>query len=359
MVSDLFQLVDWKKRNRESLLAQGIIWLCVFLIPSVTGIIVSGKLSLAIPILRGNIWLSLPLFFTYCLNYFLLIPQLLFKGRKTWFFVTNIVFLLAMNMLLYFHPGKVPAEVIDNIGKEGVVWAMIGFVIMTIVLDWLCIAAAIGVRNGIRLHQTQENLKEVQHKATEAELNWLKYQLNPHFLFNTLNNISSLVHLDPDKAQDSIGQLSDLLRYELYESEQEKVPLSSEINFMKDYIGLMKLRCNSKTTVEEDLQCPEGDHKIAPLLFISLIENAFKHGTNVRDASTIRISQKMDGDDLVFACSNSFRPNQGTDHIGSGIGLENLRKRLELIYPGKYEYSHSSEDGIYTASVILKDFRNG
>jgi LytS/YehU family sensor histidine kinase len=225
---------------------------------------------------------------------------------------------------------------------------------MAFLVQCVFILLAVGVRQIQRNHELRLKIEEEKRKGTEAELNWLRHQLNPHFLFNTLNNISSLTQIDPDKAQESIGQLSDLLRYALYDSEAEKVQLASEIEFMDNYIDLMALRCNELTTVEKQLEAPSKPVEVAPLLFISLVENAFKHGVNARHPSFVNVSMHMDGDDLVFACDNSLFEKQGTDHIGSGIGLENMKRRLELLYPGRYTYEQTAIDDTYHVQVTLK-----
>ena len=144
------------------------------------------------------------------------------------------------------------------------------------------------IRHFIRNRDIKQQLKDEKAKNTEAELAWLKNQINPHFLFNTLNNISSLTQIDPDAAQDAIAQLSDLLRYAMYETNKKTVPISGEVAFMRNYIALMKLRCNEKTEVKTTFEV-EQDVEIAPLLFISLIENAFKHGVSSSRHSMIDI----------------------------------------------------------------------
>jgi len=186
-------------------------------------------------------------------------------------------------------------------------------------------------------------------------LTWLKNQLNPHFLFNTLNNISSLTQIDPEQAQDRIGQLSEALRYALYDSNAEKVPLSGEVAFMENYIDLMALRCSEKTQVERSFAVPGHEVMVAPLLFISLIENAFKHGVSARNESVVKIDLHADGPDLCFVCENSLPEKTGEDRSGSGIGLANLKRRLELIYPGAYSYEQSVSDGMYRVEVRLKN----
>ena len=124
---------------------------------------------------------------------------------------------------------------------------------------------------------------------------------------------------------------------------------------MDNYIGLMSLRCNEMTTVEKDFSIQAGDAKVAPLLFISLIENAFKHGVNARYPSFIRVRMDSDGSDLLFSCENSVFEKTGTDHIGSGIGLENLQRRLELLYPDAFDYDTVNDGRVYSATVRLKD----
>ena len=193
-------------------------------------------------------------------------------------------------------------------------------------MDWL-----LGIRHFIRTRQIRQQLKDEQTKHTEAELAWLKNQINPHFLFNTLNNISSLTQIDPDAAQDAIAQLSDLLRYAMYETNKKTVPISGEVEFMRNYISLMKLRCNEKTEVKTTFNI-EQDVEIAPLLFISLIENAFKHGVSSSRSSIIDIHLEQ--------------------RSGSGIGLENTRRRLELMYADHYTWQNWLENDIY--HVYLK-----
>ena len=124
---------------------------------------------------------------------------------------------------------------------------------------------------------------------------------------------------------------------------------------MDNYIHLMQLRCNELTEVKTSWEQPSGDVKIAPLLFISPIENAFKHGVNARMASFVHIGLHPEGKDLVFTCENSTFEKSGEDHIGSGIGVENLKRRLELIYPEAYTYEQNEKDGVYTVRITLKN----
>jgi len=348
-------------RNRRNLIlntTQIIVWAGVFLVPALVTWTTTGHMAQAFSVFRRSARMILPLFILYGLNYYLLVPKFLHggKGKVKWFYICNILLIVGYHLYRFLTRGplEVPEEVVAQIGRRNI-WAFfLGSVIASVFSQVLMVLLAVGLRHVMRSNEREMQFEEERRKTAEAELTWLKHQLNPHFLFNTLNNISSLTQIDPDKAQESIGQLSDLLRYALYDSEAEKVQLASEIEFMDNYIDLMALRCNELTKVEKDLEAPSRSVEVAPLLFISLVENAFKHGVNARYPSFVKVSMRMEGDDLVFACDNSLFEKQGTDRIGSGIGLENMKRRLELLYPGRYAYEQTATGDTYHVQVTLK-----
>ena len=347
-----------KRRNLILNTTQIIVWAGVFLVPALVSWTTTGHMSAAMGVFRHGARMILPLFILYCLNYYFFVPKFLHGGKKDvkWFYICNVLLIVGYHLYRFLTRGpmEVPDEVVAQIGRRNV-WAFfLGSIIASIFSQILMVLLAVGLRHVMRANEREMQFEEERRKTAEAELTWLKHQLNPHFLFNTLNNISSLTQIDPDKAQESIGQLSDLLRYALYDSEAEKVPLASEIDFMDNYIDLMALRCNDQTTVEKHLEAPSQSVEVAPLLFISLIENAFKHGVNARYPSFVKVSMGMEGDDLVFTCDNSRFEKQGTDRIGSGIGLENMKRRLELLYPGRYTYEQNATDDTYHVKVTLK-----
>lgn len=335
-------------KNRRNLIintTQIIVWAGVFLVPAIVTGTMTGSLEQALKVFTTGAVILLPAFVIYVLNYYLLVPKLLHGGRAGWFYIINAVLILGwvLRDYIFKRPAEFPKEVVDQFGQRSI-WAMyVGSILLRVFVQMLMVAIAAGLRQIMRANET-----------VVAELTWLKHQLNPHFLFNTLNNISSLTQIDPDKAQESIGQLSDLLRYALYDSEAEKVPLSAEMEFMDNYVDLMALRCNELTTVTKDLKAPEGTVEVAPLLFISLVENAFKHGVNARYPSFVKVEMGYADGVLTFCCENSLFEKQGSDHIGSGIGLENMKRRLELLYPGRYTYEQNSQNGTYTVTVTLR-----
>ena len=226
------------------------------------------------------------------------------------------------------------------------------FLIFSLLVNLMAIGIAISIRYVMR--QGEKKQKEV-----EAELAWLKNQINPHFLFNTLNNISSLTQIDADKAQDTLMQLSDLLRYAMYETNKPKVPLEGEVEFMRNYIELMKLRCNEMTRVNSQFTIQNSQLEVAPLLFISLIENAFKHGMNSNAPATIDISLIQEDGTLVFNCDKTNNPKPTKDRSGSGIGLENTRRRMNLLYQGRYQWEQTiTPDNIYHVKITLQPRRS-
>ena len=333
------------RRNFIINTTQMVVWAGVFLVPAVVIGTMTRSLDQAMKVFTAGAYILLPFFVLFCANYYYLVPKVLYAGRSRWFYLINVVLILAWNLWKYIprHPVEFPPEVVEQFGERAV-WAMYaGSLIMGIFAQCVMILVAMGLRRIMRANE-----------AVETELTWLKAQLNPHFLFNTLNNISSLTQIDPDKAQESIGQLSDLLRYALYDSEADKVPLASEVEFMNNYIDLMALRCNEMTTVTKQLEVPQGSVEVAPLLFISLVENAFKHGVNARYPSFVKVYMGCADGLLTFRCENSLFEKQGSDHIGSGIGLENMKRRLELLYPGKYTYEKKTGEDTYSVVVTLK-----
>ena len=334
-------------KNRRNLIintTQIVVWAGVFMVPAIVTGTMTGSLEQAIKVFTAGAMLLLPAFVLYSLNYYLLVPKLLHGGRAPWFYIINGAIIVGWLLWDYLdkRPIEFPQEVVEQFGQR-IMWAMyVGSILIRVFVQLLMIVIAVGLRRIMRANET-----------VVAELTWLKHQLNPHFLFNTLNNISSLTQIDPDKAQESIGQLSDLLRYALYDSEADKVPLTAEMEFMDNYIDLMALRCNELTKVEKSLERPQQSVEVAPLLFISLVENAFKHGVNARYPSFVRIGMRYADGKLLFQCQNSLFEKQGSDHIGSGIGLENMKRRLELLYPGKYSYKQQADENTYTVEVIL------
>jgi LytS/YehU family sensor histidine kinase len=196
---------------------------------------------------------------------------------------------------------------------------------------------------------------QMQANQLSTELKFLKSQINPHFLFNTLNNLFSMAQdKGNDELADGISKLSGMMRYMIYESNAEKVPLTDEIAYIKNSIALNKLRyADDEAVVTFDFPDKIENVLIAPMLYIPFVENAFKHGVSINQRSKIDIAIAVSGNQVLFTCENkNYSFVKKMDDQTSGVGLENVKRRLELVYPGKYELTIKSDADKY--DVLLK-----
>jgi hypothetical protein len=214
---------------------------------------------------------------------------------------------------------------------------------------------SMGMRVLERHSQTEKLQKELEKEKLNSELAFLKNQISPHFFFNTLNNIYSLISINAEDSQKAVLKLSKLMRYLLYESEQGDTLMSSEINFMNNFIDLMKLRMSDKINLSVSFPEKYEDFKIPPLLFIPFIENAFKHGISYREKSYIDISMMTDKDSITFRCANSLiKSREDAETAHSGIGLENVSKRLNLLFPNKHELKIEKTETAFGVFLKIK-----
>lgn len=193
----------------------------------------------------------------------------------------------------------------------------------------------------------------LEKEKSQHELDLLKQQLNPHFFFNTLNNLYALSLQKSAKTPESILQLSELMRYTIYKGQEKSVKLSQEIDYLNDYIQLQQIRLQRTLHFKFDKQITDDQIEIVPLLLIVFVENAFKHGIEPAEyEASLKLTLTANHTVLFFSCENSFDPDEKTDH--KGIGIENLRKRLELLYPNRYTLHITSIDHIFKAELKLQ-----
>ena len=320
--------------------AQVLLLSLVLLSPGLISYITSNDATVVWDSLKISAYWLAPAVIVYLINFYLCVPFLWFRHRFWLFGLVNALLIMVCNShLIYNNINSLP-----DVYRAG----YSSLLIISLLVNLMAIGIALSIRYVMR--QSEKKQKKV-----EAELAWLKNQINPHFLFNTLNNISSLAQIDGDETQEAIMQLSDLLRYAMYETNKPKVPLEGEVEFMRNYIELMKLRCNEMTEIRSEFIVHNSKIEIAPLLFISLIENAFKHGMNSNAPATIDISMVQTGSTLVFTCDNTNNPKPSKDRSGSGIGLENTRRRLNLIYPNHYQWEQTiTPENIYHIKITLE-----
>jgi len=206
-----------------------------------------------------------------------------------------------------------------------------------------------GISTTIRLvrkwQEDEEVRKDLEKQKISSELSFLKAQINPHFFFNTLNNIYALTSTNVGTAREAIHKLSRMMRYVLYETQKEKTLLSQELAFLEDYIELMKLRLTEKAIVKIEKPASFQDELIAPMILLPFIENAFKHGISSKVESTIFISIKQENNQLLLEVKNRKFKNSGLKLDGSsGIGLTNTKRRLDLLYPNKHKLKVTDSD---------------
>ncbi|MCB4800047.1 sensor histidine kinase [Neotamlana laminarinivorans] len=337
------------KNNKITLFAHLLAWLVLFSIPYILSYGQEQNINRII----AHFWIPI-LFYAviFYSNYFVLVDRFLFKKETLLFILINVLIITICITI----KEQIESAVFPDISRpiirdgDGPSLKMMIYVQMFSYLAPLLFSIAIKTTK--RWVKTEAERKEAANFKLQSELQHLHYQLQPHFFFNSLNNIYALVDISPVEAKSSIHSLSKLMRYMLYETNVDKVFLSKEIEFLQKYIELMKLRLSDKTKVNYTFPSTETGIKIAPLLFISLIENAFKHGVSASNVSHINMEMICENTAVIFKINNNNYPKQTTDKSGSGIGLQNLEKRLQLLYPNKFEFNNTLENNIF--SVILK-----
>jgi len=212
------------------------------------------------------------------------------------------------------------------------------------------------LKERISYHQVLAELKEMEKQKLEVELNTLKEQLNPHFMFNTLNNIYSLSLDKSDKAPEFILKLSDLMSYTLYECKEKFVPISKEIDFIKNYLELERIRVRDGVKIDFNIKGDSLNKKISPLLLLTFIENAFKHGINTRPNNPfIKIDLDFETNNkLLFKIENSKPKIEAINTENNGIGLKNAKKRLNLLYPDKHQLKISDNELVFLVELEIE-----
>lgn len=308
----------------------------------------------------------------YYLNYYWLTERFMFNKKKIWIYILiNILLIATIIFIFYFvetslRPPLPPIQNHNSILPPPIHPPMHGSNIETHILRALTMIPRIGTmallsislsiliklsEKWIRWESQKQKMKA---ELKEHELKNLKNQLNPHFLFNTLNNIYALIPISQDKAQKSIHELSQLLRYTLYDNDQREVSLEKELLFIKNYISLMKLRLSRHVRLNVNINEKDGAGKtIAPLLFISLIENAFKHGVSADKPAFINITITVTEERVNCLVENSSFPKKDNDKSGSGIGITNLKRRLEILYAERYTFNITKNDERYRTDLSI------
>ena len=317
----------------------------------------------------------IPFFFLFLFNHFVLIPIFLFKRKKISYIVAAIITIIVFAFGLYFFEhgigigGPPPHEIQHRppMGERLQIGPPNGLhqppekrantfpyppFINTIIVSILIIGFDTGLRMMMRWSVLEQEKSKLEKENVQNQLAFLRNQVSPHFFMNTLNNIHALIDIDTEEAKQSIISLSKLMRHILYESEAEKIPLNKELEFISNYVGLMKLRFSDKVKVELNIPGHIPDKQIPPLLFISFMENAFKHGVSYNADSFINIDIGVMHDMLEFNIVNSqhFMEN---DRNNSGIGIANSKKRLDLLFGNSYDLTINDNKNLYSLNLRI------
>jgi two-component sensor histidine kinase len=334
-------------------------------------------------VLKG--WIRLiPFFVIFIINNFILAPKLLFRSRITTYIISCLLVLVLVSFLSKFllspefHPEKhepakeqmlkgpeqfYPSNIPDHHNKkppeppkgpkppEKRIFDFSVFIIGFLIMGFNS-----GVKVFIYWNEEQEKTNEKERQYLSTELAFLRQQISPHFFMNTLNNIHALIDIDSEKAKDVIIKLSRMMRYLLYESGEEKISISKEIEFLESYIELIQLRYDSSDlTVVINYPDDLENIFVPSLLFLPLVENAFKHGVQSGKKSFVTIDFSVIGDKFVLLVKNS-KAEKNFDEFtknASGIGLENIKKRLSLIYKENYTIEIKSKEDIFEVLLII------
>ncbi|WP_220429228.1 sensor histidine kinase [Tenuifilum thalassicum] len=294
-------------------------------------------------------------------NYLFIVPRFFFSKRKVYFFLALFLFvslLLVISQYLYeyfqledFRPDRF-SNVITQVrakNRFGLHPKLIdNFLLLLIVIGF---SSGMAITQQLRLNEAKQ--KEIEKARVDSELAFLRNQISPHFFFNALNNIYGLIAIDSDKAQKAVEKLSGLMRYLIYDSNIEVVDLKKEFDFTLRYIELMQQRLSSKVKLDIDISKEVPDGQIPPLLFLPFIENAFKHGISYRENSFISIALKVDSENVIFSCSNSIPSRNEQKSVKGGLGIENIKKRLALIFRNSYKLDITQNDKVFSVLLVV------
>lgn len=329
-----------------------MVWMVIILVP-----VLNSKMLEEVHVSLENIliaWLKIaPYLLIFIIHNSLIAPRLLLrKHRYVWYLVVNLLTITAVFSLVAIYEKYAPYDTEPYIlnGKASFTDLAIYW---NILLGFFMTGLNMGIKLLYRSLRDEQQMEELKRQNLQAEMDYLRYQINPHFFMNTLNNIHALIDIDTEYAKSAVIELSKMMRYVLYESGSETISLKKDIQFIENYIELMRIRYDSSIDICLDYPATIPNKvAIPPLLLIVFVEDAFKHGVSYNHASFIhiRIGYRDDAVTAVISNSRHEKSRPGT----TGIGLENVKKRLALIYQDNYTLSiDDSDPAVYTVKLII------
>ncbi|HEY6062347.1 MAG TPA: histidine kinase [Chitinophagaceae bacterium] len=286
----------------------------------------------------------------YITNY-VLIPGLLYKKKYIVFTALFLLIIAASAVLKLFMMGKI----LNQPHLFSLSGDLKTRLYENVISDFFLVLAGAAFRLIFDYFKIQQRMTEVAKEKAETELSILKSQINPHFLFNSLNSVYFLIRKDNTDAREALHKFSEMLRYQLYEMNGDKIPVEKEINYLKDYVDLQQLRKDEKYAVQFNCAADVNGFLIEPLLLIPFVENAFKHISHNSDHSNcVEMDIRRSNGGLLFLVENSKEPGQKQNGKSGGIGLANVKRRLELLYPGKHELKIEETDKTFSVKLNLR-----
>lgn len=290
----------------------------------------------------------------FYINYIVLIPELLKKRKKYWLYILCFIMLIVASTGIKAVVGLLNPEHVfyyesDNGVRNHI--SMSNYIATVVFLAGFFLVSSSIIRFAVDWFSDERVQRNLESEKKDMELQFLKSQLNPHFLFNSLNNIYSLAYQKSDKTADAILKLSEIMRYMIYESNDSWVSLDKEIQYVESYVELQKLRFKDGAAVEITINGVIDGQKIVPLILISFVENAFKHGVANDHGDPIKINIIANQKILHFSVSNK-KSAANKDAIG-GVGLNNVERRLQLLYPDRYKLNIVNSSTHYTTELML------
>ena len=283
----------------------------------------------------------------FYLNYLVLAPKLFVAGKHRYDLLINVVLLISLGTLVHYWMDFVNGMFVPGYRDQDTVGTL-SYIARDVLNLAIFAAGATALALARRWVTADQKLKEMEAARAQAELRNLRNQINPHFLLNTLNNIYALTAFDTAKAQEAIQVLSKMMRHILYDYQKPMIPLKEEIDFLENYVKLMRIRLPQSVEVTFNAVQPTGTVEVAPMILISLVENAFKHGTSPTEKSFVHINISTNGQQLICDIQNSNNPKTASDHSGHGIGLQQVERRLQLAYPDRYTWEQGTRDNAKT-----------
>ena len=329
-----------------------MVWMVIILVP-----VLNSKMLEEVHVSLENIliaWLKIaPYLLIFIIHNSLIAPRLLLrKHRYVWYLVVNLLTITAVFSLVAIYEKYAPYDTEPYILNGNASFTDLA-IYWNILLGFFMTGLNMGIKLLYRSLRDEQQMEELKRQNLQAEMDYLRYQINPHFFMNTLNNIHALIDIDTEYAKSAVIELSKMMRYVLYESGSETISLKKDIQFIENYIELMRIRYDSSIDICLDYPATIPNKvAIPPLLLIVFVENAFKHGVSYNHASFIHIRIGYRDDAVTAVISNSRHENSrpGT----TGIGLEYVKKRLALIYQDNYTLSiDESDPAVYTVKLII------